>query len=454
MAVERAGNILRSDRLSAGVLSRPDIAFESERQTIEKSIGIDLTNVILSHLNLNLLTMPHHNPIELLSNTPSYPKLRTLNELKNPEDETKLFTELFASALTKSWTVTDIKNISEKEKRLVFHCAELRNKGYDLKRVMQEVCRHFNLSLTQALEIAKKEYFTIDDLAQELEMNRTTVKNRILETVKKNRTITTERFGGKGHNRIFIPKSQQNNFKSIVKSSIQKTTVTLPDNSVTPIWNGRLRKKILDMFLQTFNEPHGLALDKVIDLYPKGNRNARKKARYVIASLKERLQAFGWTIENQHIKTNPRQKYISAYFLKKIKAVAIENPVVEMTIQPSQPEVKKETAIFELKDVKPGIDPKLYAVPKGEKSFYELTDIAQDLGVSTSHVRAALGKKGIKAVATGTRSGGRKVELRLTYPEYQILKPGIGEEIGKMKKKAEKAAKRTTSSPVTIFQAN
>ena len=75
MAVERAGSILRSDRLSAGVLSRPDIAFESERQTIEKSIGIDLTNVILSHLNLNLLTMPHHNPTELLSDTPSYPKL-------------------------------------------------------------------------------------------------------------------------------------------------------------------------------------------------------------------------------------------------------------------------------------------------------------------------------------------------------------------------------------------
>lgn len=296
---------------------RPIPVLESEKPLLEKSMGIALASVILSHLTINSLPTLLRNPSELLSNLPSYPKLQTLNKFKGPEDEAKIFTELFASALTKSWNTQNTKNVSEKESRLALYCAELRNKGYNLKRVMQEVCKHFNLSLTEALEIAKKEYFTINDLARELEINTGSAKNRVLEALKKDRTINAEHFGGKERRRTFIPQSQRNNLKSIVESLIQTAIVTLPDNSAVTI-KGRLKKQILDLLLQAFNQPHGLALAKIIDLYPKGDRDARVKANHVIQDFRKKLQAFGWIIENRYISKGRGRKPISEYFLKQV----------------------------------------------------------------------------------------------------------------------------------------
>lgn len=305
---------------------RPIPVLESERPLLEKSMGIDLTGIILSHLTIDSLATLPRNPSRLLSNLSSYTRLRTLNELKSPEDEVKLFTALFASTLTKSWNTENTKNISEKEKRLALYCTELRNKDYSLKSVMREVCKHFNLSLTEALEIAKKEYFTIADLAKELKMNIGNAQNRVKETLKKDLTIQPERFGGKG-GKLFIPQSQRNRLKSIIGSLIQITIVTLPDNSVATI-KGKLKKaRIFDMFLSTFNQPHGLALDKITDLYPKGDPNAKVNANHVIADLKKELQAFGWTIENKHIRKGPRRKHTSSYFLKKVENKPISSPV-------------------------------------------------------------------------------------------------------------------------------
>lgn len=355
MVVERARNI------PTGVLlrdfsERPNLAFENERQTIEKSVGIALTSIILSHLTIGSLATILRNPSKLLSNLVSYPKLQTLNKLKSPEDDVKLFTELFASALTKSWTVTDTKNISEKEKDLVFYCAELRNKAYGLKTIMQEVCKHFNLSLTEALEIAKKEYFTIADLAQELKINIGNAQNRVAEILKKDRTIKPERFGGKG-GPLFILESQRNKLKLIIESLIQTAIVTLPDNSLAII-KGKLKKKIFDMLLPTFNQPHGLTLDKILDLYQDGP-NAKVNANHVMAALKKELQAFGWTIENKHIKKGlPRQKHISEYFLRRYQAPEI-SPVTSIE--------KEEVTIFE-----PKFDSRVYSTPKGEhKSWWK-----------------------------------------------------------------------------------
>ena len=440
MAVERAENILRSGHSNASILNRPDIAFENDRQTIQRSIGIDLTNVILSHLNLDLLTMLRHNPTELLSDTPSYPKLQALNKLTmKPEEETKLFTELFASSLTKSWTVSDTKNISEKEKRLALYCAELRNKGYDLKRVMQEACEHFNLSLTEALEIAKKEYFTIDDLARELEMSRGNAKNKVAQAFRKDRTIKPERFGGKEHNRIFIHESQRNNLKSMVESLIQKptVTVTLPDNGVVTI-EGRLQKKILDMLLSTFNQPHGLALNRLIGLYPKGDPNATQKVSHALARLRKALGHY-WIIENTHTGNGRRSNHISEYFLKRYQVPEIF---------PVTPTEKVEVTIFEPRDIKPKFDPRLYSTPKGEKPFYSLSDIARDLGAKESDVKKALAIRGIKGLkGNSSQGGGRKDEMKLSYLEYQIIKRSLQQEVNKRKKKPKS---ESTSSPARL----
>lgn len=326
-------------------IERPIPVLESERSLLEKSIGIALTSIILSHLTIDSLATLLRNPSGLLPNLPSYTRLRTLNKLKSPEDEVKIFTELFASVLTKSWTVTDTKNISEKEKRLALYCTELRNKGYSLKKVMQEVCRHFNLSLTEALEIAKKEYFTIDDLAKELKMNIGNVQNRVKETRKKDPTIRPERFDEKG-GKLFIPESQRNKLKSIVGSLIQSFIVTLPDNSIATI-KGRLKKRIFDMLLPTFDQPHGLALDKIIDLYPKDDSDARVNAHHVLANLKKALMPFGWTIKNKHINKGSRAKHVSEYFLRRYQVPEISSVTPTEKVEIPQEPKKEEVTIFD-----------------------------------------------------------------------------------------------------------
>lgn len=408
---------------------------ENEKSLLERSTGIDLTIIVISNLNfLGTLKSLPPQPNVLLSKLPSFIKFKSGNQLIGPKEETELFTRCFASTLSKSWTATDTENISEKEKDLVLHCAQLRNKGYDLKKVVQEVCKYFNLSLPDALEIAKKEYFTVDDLAQELEMNIGNTQNRVKETLKKDPTIRPERFGGRG-GKLFIPESQRNKLKSIVGSFKERFIVTLPDNSTATI-NGTLKKKIFDMLLETFNQPHGLALDEILDLYSKDNPNAKVNANHAMAALKKELEKFGWTIENKHIRKGPGRKHSSEYFLKRYQV-----PEISPTIST---EKKEEITIFE-----PKFDSRLYSTPKGEKPFLSLTDMARDLGAKESDVRKALARKGIKGLKNNSSQGGKKEEFKLSYPEYQIIRPSLQQEVKGRKKKPKRGF---TFSSATVFQ--
>lgn len=547
---------------------RSNIALANEREMIENFLRLDLTNMIVPHVRLNSLHMLPKEPIQLLSRIPSYQRLNFLQKL-NDEDSKELFIRVFAATLSRSWNMKAAPNLDVKEQKLIGECAELKEKGYSLEKVLRETSEHFHLPLRQVMEIAsmqyftvkdiakhleinqkraakilteaankdstiirenlkyehddqlmfvpknqwdkvikaikatvhseftlpdgqkikilskgkvqikimemflsqdgkfnleslfslypdtdkasarrkaqesisklkkklrkvgwtienqarvdfgfykkgkaqekiyvlkslsadriagidKKKYFTIDSMARKLEMNRGSAKNRIMEAIKKDPTIKLVRL--EGNNRIFIHREHWDNVKASVEALIQKSFITLPDGKIVAI-NGRLKKKIIDMLLDKVNKSQGLSLPEIIALYPKGDKDARVKAHHVIEDLKKTLQASGWTIKNKYISRGSNKKHISEYFLKKKEAVIAESSIPEITTQQPQPEVKKEAIIFELKDVKPEFDPKLYTVPKGEKPFYSLLDIAGDLGAKKTDVKNALARLGIK----------------------------------------------------------
>lgn len=316
MVAERALSALKSE--AQEYFKRPIPVLENEKPKLEKSIGIDLTTIIVSHLNLGTFKSLPHQPNRLLAGIPSFVRLRSLDKFMGPTEEVELFTQLFASTIAKTWNADlSNKNLAERERKLAVHCLELRRKGYDLKRTIREVSHHFNLSEKDALEIAKKEYFTIDDLAKEMDMNRGSAKNRVKEALKEDNSIIPERFGGLEVRRTYISRNHWGKIKSAVESLIQQAKIALPDNKELAI-NGRVRKRIMKKLAEKAKAGKGLSLDEILSLYPKKDRHQeREEAHHVIAALRENLQSFGWTIENYYVNKGPRSKHISAYFLRK-----------------------------------------------------------------------------------------------------------------------------------------
>lgn len=413
-----------------------ELVSKSETQWIKNNFGIHLTNVFLFHLQNDTLESLPSDPSQITFDPDFHYNVTGLVNMGNLKERRSFLMEVFIPPLAKGWNYEVRQSSSEQEKKAAIACTELRDKGYSLRRLMEEACKHFNLPLGEALEIAKKDYFIISDLAKDLGMNLGSTRNRTMEALRNNPGIKTERLAGK---QIFVHNSERDNLKSLIESLTQRTVVTLPDDKKLAI-SGRLKGAILKMLLDQENIESGLPLEKILSLYPGLNRKLeREEAHHVISDLKRELNSFGWTVKNLYLR---RKTQISTYFLKKYEATSKKSEKAEAPI-----------IIFEQKDIKPkdvtpGLDPLSYSTPKGEKAFWNPSDIAVDFGVEKSDVTKALERLGIK-VQKGTPSqGGKKGKLQLSYAEYQIIKNALQQEV----KRKKKEKKKTTFSPVTVFR--
>lgn len=329
VAVAERKPVIRQGKGVIDFDGRSRIVMATEKELVKKSVGLDLTALIVTHLNLGLTAELSHNPHDLFINLPSYSKFKAFNKFMTPQEEVKIFTQFFASNLARNWNANPKDGkLSEKERKIASNCFDLREKGYSLKKVIEEICHQFNLSQKDAMEIVKKEYFTIDDLANDMNLNRGSLKNRVSQVLKRNPGIMKENFGGLTVKRTFIPRIHWDKVKSAIELSVQQAEIKLPDNKEI-IVNGRVKKKILKILAEKAKSgERGISLDEILDFYPKDDRKrSREEAHHVISDLRKSLESFGWTIQNYYINKGPRAKHISAYFLKKV-----ENPTFSPVI--------------------------------------------------------------------------------------------------------------------------
>jgi len=434
---------------SADFLSRSNIAFDSEKQSLERTVGIDLTSIIVSNLNLGLLGSLPKRSNELLSVLPLYPKLRTLDRFMKPEEEVTLFTRVFASALTESWNVTDTRNLGEKEKRLSEHCSALRKKGYKIRQVIDYVSKHLSIPIYPDFFL-----YSIKDVTKATGItNRRKLQHEMEFAMARDENIVpqdkSERKKGK---RILFKGSTF--YKLISSINSKREPILLPENNKPIEVNGEIRRKILKQLLESYRQGKPVPMHELLSNYRDGKESSIDKKRYRVLKhledLREILKDYGWTIRNAR---NHGHRFRGKESLYSLVPYNMSSDQIETTSSPKQIETRKnpkevEVVVFEPKDVQPEFDPKFYSTPKGEKAFYNLTDIAKDLGADKSDVRKALAKMGIRDLKGKSNYGGKKDEMRFSNPEYRIIKDSLQQEVRRKKKKKREA----TSSPVILFQ--